>query len=49
MKSIFLIGKLGNYALNLIIWARNLVNVTPQLESRETCDNLVDTSIKTKK
>lgn len=43
---IFLIGQLVNCALNLIIWARNLANAESRLESKKTCDHLVNESIK---
>ena len=30
-----------------MIWARNLTNATLQLKSKQTCDHLIDASIKT--
>ena len=44
-KQIFYIGWSGNYACNLIIWVSILANAVFLVESRQTCDHLVDASI----
>ncbi|KAK9163158.1 hypothetical protein Syun_004060 [Stephania yunnanensis] len=44
-----LIGLSGNCALNLMISAKSLANATLRVESKRTCDHLVDASIKTMK
>ncbi|KAK9121624.1 hypothetical protein Scep_002263 [Stephania cephalantha] len=44
-----LIGLSGNCALNLMICAKSLANATLRVESKQTCDHLVDASIKTMK
>ena len=46
-KRIFLIGRPGNYDCNLMIWASILANATFLVESRQTCDHLIDASINT--
>ncbi|KAK9142005.1 hypothetical protein Syun_011405 [Stephania yunnanensis] len=48
-RRMVLIGLSGNCALNLMICAKSLANATLRVESKQTCDHLVDASIKTMK
>ena len=40
-------GVFGKYARNLINWASNLANARLRVDNKDTCDHLVDASIKT--